>query len=154
MRRVETMQALIKRNGMKRSKFHSVRKEKLANMPVFEAKAVAKFVRISPRKARSVANSIKGKSVSEAQTILEFSPKKAARIIKNALKSAVSNAVNNFNLSEENLYVYNCYVNDGPRMKRLWPRGRGSADIIQKRMSHITVIVRDKEAEKAAKEEK
>ena len=76
------MQALIKRNGMKRSKFHSARKEKLATMPVFEAKAVAKFVRISPRKARSVANSIKGKNVSEAFTILEFSPKKAARIIK------------------------------------------------------------------------
>lgn len=148
------MQVLIKRDGMKRSKFHRARKEKLAAMPKYEAKAVARFVRISPRKARSVANSIKGKNVSEALTILEFSPKKAARIIKKVLRSAIANAVNNYGLSEENLYVYTCYVNDGPRMKRIWPRGRGSADIIQKRMSHITVIVRDREAEKAAKNEK
>jgi len=72
--------------------------------------------------------------------------------VYNVLKSAVANATNNFGLSEDNLYVAECYVNDGPRMKRVWPRGRGRADIIQKRMSHITVVVRDREKEKEYKE--
>lgn len=142
------MQTVIKREGLKRSKFYAKKKETLAAMPKYEAKAVAKFVRISPRKARSVVNSIRGKNVSEAFNLLEFSPKKAARIVRNVLKSAVANATNNYGLSEDNLYVSSCYVTDGPRMKRVWPRGRGRADIIQKRMSHVTVVVRDREKEK------
>jgi large subunit ribosomal protein L22 len=146
------MQPIVKREGLKRSKFHAKRKEVLATLPKYEARAVARFVRISPRKARAVVNSIRGKNVSEAYTILEFSPKKAARIVYNVLKSAVANATNNFGLSEDNLYVAECYVNDGPRMKRVWARGRGRADIIQKRMSHITVVVRDREKEKEYKE--
>ncbi|WP_448374995.1 50S ribosomal protein L22 [Fervidobacterium sp.] len=145
------MQAVIKREGLKRSKFHQKRKETLATLPKYEARAVARFVRISPRKARAVVNSIRGKNVSEAYNLLEFSPKKAARIVLNVLKSAVANATNNLGLSEENLYVAACSVNDGPRMKRVWPRGRGRADIIQKRMSHITVVVRDREKENGAK---
>ncbi|MFN4199643.1 MAG: 50S ribosomal protein L22 [Fervidobacterium gondwanense] len=145
------MQTVIKREGLKRSKFHAKRKETLTTLPKYEARAVARFVRISPRKARAVVNSIRGKNVSEAYNLLEFSPKKAARLVYNVLKSAVANAVNNFGLSEENLYVAACYVNDGPRMKRVWPRGRGRADIIQKRMSHITVVVRDREKENSAK---
>ncbi|MCX7654018.1 MAG: 50S ribosomal protein L22 [Fervidobacterium sp.] len=146
------MQTIIKREGLKRSKFHAKRKETLATLPKYEARAVARFVRISPRKARAVINSIRGKNVSEAFNLLEFSPKKAARIVYNVLKSAVANATNNFGLSEDNLYVSACYVNDGPRMKRVWPRGRGRADIIQKRMSHITIIVRDREKENSAKQ--
>ncbi|MEN3042644.1 MAG: 50S ribosomal protein L22 [Fervidobacterium sp.] len=146
------MQTIIKRERLKRSKFHAKRKETLATLPKYEARAVARFVRISPRKARAVINSIRGKNVSEAFNILEFSPKKAARIVYNVLKSAVANATNNFGLSEDNLYVSACYVNDGPRMKRVWPRGRGRADIIQKRMSHITIIVRDREKENSAKQ--
>ncbi len=145
------MQTIIKREGLKRSKFHAKRKETLATLPKYEARSVARFVRISPRKARSVINSIKGKNVSEAFNLLEFSSKKAARIVYNVLKSAVANATNNIGLSEENLYVAACYVNDGPRMKRVWPRGRGRADIIQKRMSHITVVVRDREKENEVK---
>lgn len=145
------MQTIVKREGLKRSKFHAKRKETLATLPKYEAKAVARFVRISPRKARAVINSIRGKNVSEAFNLLEFSPKKAARIVQNVLKSAVANATNNLGLSEEQLYVAACYVTDGPRMKRVWPRGRGRADIIQKRMSHITVIVRDREKENSAK---
>ncbi|QAV33078.1 LSU ribosomal protein L22P [Fervidobacterium changbaicum] len=146
------MQPIVKREGLKRSKFHARRKEVLATLPKYEARAVARFVRISPRKARAVINSIRGKNVSEAYTILEFLPKKAARLVYNVLKSAVANATNNFGLSEDNLYIAECYVNDGPRMKRVWPRGRGRADIIQKRMSHITVVVRDREKEKEQKE--
>ncbi|MGC8820603.1 MAG: 50S ribosomal protein L22 [Fervidobacterium sp.] len=145
------MQTIIKREGLKRSKFHAKRKETLATLPKYEARAVARFVRISPRKARSVVNSIRGKNVSEAFNLLEFSPKKAARIVYNVLKSAVANATNNLGLSEDNLYVAACYVNDGPRMKRVWARGRGRADIIQKRMSHVTVVVRDREKENESK---
>ncbi len=137
---------------VKRSVFHRIRKEQEAAAPRIEARAVAKYIRISPRKARSVINAIRGKDVNEAFTILMFSPKKAARIIYKVLQSAVANAVNNFNLNEDSLYVAEAYVNDGPRLKRLWPRGRGRADIIKHRYSHITVVVRDREKEKELKE--
>ncbi len=133
---------------VKRSVYHKYRKEEEARKPKIEARAVAKYIRISPRKARSTINAIRGKDVNEAFAILTFSPKKAARIIYKVLQSAVANAVNNFGLNEDNLYVAEAYVNDGPRLKRLWPRGRGRADIIQHRYSHITVVVRDREKEK------
>nr|WP_245612790.1 50S ribosomal protein L22 [Kosmotoga pacifica] len=117
-------------------------------MPVVEARAIAKYVRISPRKARDVVNAIRGKNVGEAFQILEFSPKKAARIVYKVLRSAVANAENNFGLNIDNLYVSEAVVEDGPRMKRLWPRGRGRADILLKRFSHIKLVVRDREKEK------
>ncbi len=133
---------------VKRSVYHRQRKEEEAKKPKIEARAVAKYIRISPRKARSTINAIRGKNVNEAFAILTFSPKKAARIIYKVLQSAVANAVNNFGLEEDNLYVAEAYVNDGPRFKRIWPRGRGRADIILHRYSHITVVVRDREKEK------
>jgi len=145
--RRERMKLQVPRSSLKRSIFHKKRKELLSSLPKIEAKAVARYIRISPRKARAIANTIRGKSVEEAFQILAFSPKKAARIMEKVLKSAVANAENNFGLSVENLYVSECYVNDGPRMKRIWPRGRGRADIIQKRMSHITIVVRDRSKE-------
>jgi len=138
---------------VKRSIYHRVIKEEEAKKQRIEARAVAKFVRISPRKARSVINAIRGKDVNEAFAILMFSPKKAARIIYKVLNSAVANAVNNFGLNEDALYVSEAYVNDGPRLKRIWPRGRGRADIIKHRYSHITVIVRDREKEKELNKE-
>jgi len=128
-----------KRN--KRSLFHKERKEREAATPTTEARAIAKYIRISPRKARSVANAIRNQQVSEALKILEFSPKKSSRIFQKVLNSAIANAENNFNLDVDALFVKEAYVNDGPRMKRLWPRGRGRADIQQKRFSHITVVV-------------
>ncbi len=137
---------------LKRSVFHRLRKEKEMSIPKYEARAVAKYVRISPKKARSVINAIRGKKVEEAVQILMFSPKKAARLIYKVLMSAVANAENNFGLNSENLYVAQAYVNDGPRYKRIWIRGRGRADIILKRTSHITVVVRDKEKEKEVME--
>ncbi len=136
---------------VKRSIYHRIRKEKEAKKPVIEARATAKYVRISPRKARSVINAIRGKSVDEAFAILQLSPKKAARIIYKVLQSAVANAENNHGLNPDSLYVYQAYVNDGPRLKRIWPRGRGRADIIQRRLSHITVVVRDREKEEELK---
>lgn len=110
-----------------------------------EVRAVAKYVRLSPRKARCVVNAIKGKNVDEAFQILQMSPKKAARIVEKVLKSAVANAENNAKLSRDSLYISHCVVDDGPRMKRIWIRGRGRADIIQRRMCHITVVVRSKD---------
>ena len=129
----------------KRSILHRQRKERME--PVIEARAVARYVRISPRKARGVINAIRGKNVDEAFAILQFSPKKAARIIYKVLKSAVANAENNYGLNPDALYISQCYVDDGPRMKRIWLRGRGRADILLKRMSHITVVVRDRSKE-------
>jgi large subunit ribosomal protein L22 len=132
----------------KRSVYHQKRKENEASKPIIEARAVTKYARISPTKARSMANAIRNKDVSEALQILIFSPKKSARIIYKTLMSAVANAENNFGLNAENLYVSEIMINEGPRMKRLWPRSHGRADVLQKRMSHIYVTVRDKNAEK------
>ncbi|MCD6254502.1 MAG: 50S ribosomal protein L22 [Thermotogae bacterium] len=132
----------------KRSILHRTRKQEEASRPVIEARAVARYVRISPFKARAVINAIRGKSATEAQAILQFSSKKAARIILKVLNSAIANAQNNHGLNPESLYVSQCYVDEGPRLKRLWPRGRGRADILLKRMSHITVVVRDKSKER------
>lgn len=110
-----------------------------------EARAVAKFERIPPRKARIVMDLIRGKDVDEAATILEFSGKKAGRMIGKVLKSAVANATNNFDLDEELLYVSECYVDEGPTLKRIRARARGMASPIRHRTSHITVIVRERE---------
>lgn len=137
----------------KRSLFHKERKEKKAATPVTEAKAVAKYIRISPRKARSVANAIRNQQVSEAMKILEFSPKKSSRIFQKVLNSAIANAENNFDLDVDTLFVKEAYVNDGPRMKRLWPRGRGRADIQQKRFSHLTVVVATSQIEEESEKD-
>lgn len=123
----------------------SVQRRQQQEGEVKEARAVAKYVRLSPRKARCVVNAIKGKNVDEAFQILQASPKKAARIVEKVLKSAVANAENNAKLSRDSLYISRCVVDDGPRMKRIWIRGRGRADIIQRRMCHITVVVKSKD---------
>ncbi|MBT8762887.1 50S ribosomal protein L22 [Desulfohalobiaceae bacterium Ax17] len=106
-----------------------------------EAKATAKYVRISPRKARLVAEIIKGKPVEEALNILKFTPKKAARIINKVLNSALANAEQNYSLDIDNLYVKQVRVDGGPSWKRIQPRAMGRAYRILKRTSHITVIV-------------
>ena len=90
-----------------------------------EAKAVAKTIRIAPRRTRLIIDLIRGKSVGEAYAILENQPQKAARVIFKVLKSAVSNAVNNFNMKEDNLIVKTCYVDEGIVMKRAKMDSRG-----------------------------
>jgi large subunit ribosomal protein L22 len=109
-----------------------------------EAKAVAKYVRIAPRKVRVVMDLIRGKSVAEAFAILKFTPKVGAEAIEKVLKSAVANAENNFDMNVDNLYVSSAYVDQGPTMKRIHPRSRGQAFKILKRSSHITVAVDEK----------
>ena len=108
-----------------------------------EAKAIAKGVRIAPRKARLVIDLIRGKNVIEADKILSNLNKEAARISKKVLTSAVANAENNLGLNKENLYVKACYVNEGQPFKRMKFGSRGHVDPIKRRTSHITVVVSD-----------
>ena len=109
-----------------------------------EAKAVAKYIRISPRKAAQVADLVRGKSVGEAYAILKFTPNKGAAIIEQVLKSAVANAEHNYNMDVDKLYVSTIFVDQGPSLKRFKPRAMGRVDGIMKRTSHITVMVSEK----------
>ncbi|MGA9174653.1 MAG: 50S ribosomal protein L22 [Thermoactinomyces sp.] len=109
-----------------------------------EAKAVARYVRIAPRKARLVIDLIRGKSVDEALAILRYTPRAASPIIEKVLTSAVANAEHNHNMNTANLVVSKAYVDEGPTMKRYMPRAMGRASRINKRTSHITVVVSEK----------
>ena len=108
-----------------------------------EAKAIAKGVRIAPRKARLVIDLIRNKSVIEADVILSNLNKEAARITKKVLTSAVANAENNLGLKKENLVIKEVYVNEGQPFKRMKFGSRGHVDPIKRRTSHITVVVSD-----------
>ena len=108
------------------------------------AKAVAHDVRVTPRKARLVLDLIRGKGVNEALGILSNVNKAASPIVAKVVKSAASNAINNFGMSEEKLFVAECYVGDGIKMKRYLPRAKGSASGLVKRSSHITVVVKER----------
>ncbi|XOB41591.1 MAG: 50S ribosomal protein L22 [Candidatus Nealsonbacteria bacterium] len=104
--------------------------------------AKLKYLRIAPRKVRLVANLIRGKSVEEAQTILDFTVKKATQPLLKLLKSALSNAKHNFQLLDEsNLYISKIIVEEGPKLKRWRARARGTVASIQKKTSHITIIL-------------
>ncbi len=109
-----------------------------------EAKAVAKYVRIAPRKVRVVMDLIRGKNVAEAFAILKFTPKVGAEVIEKVLKSAVANAENNFDMNVDKLYVSSAFVDQGPTLKRIHPRSRGQAFSILKRTSHVTVVVTER----------
>ena len=109
-----------------------------------EAKAVAKYVRIAPRKVRVVMDLIRGKNVAEAFAILKFTPKAGSEVLTKVLKSAVANAENNFDMDSDRLYVKTAFVGEGPTLKRIHPRSRGQAFKILKRTSHITIIVDEK----------
>lgn len=109
-----------------------------------QAKAVARNVRIAPRKARLVIDLIRGKSVEEAFAILRFTPRAASPIIEKVLSSAVANAEHNHNMDTSRLVVEKAYVDEGPTMKRYMPRAMGRASRINKRTSHITVVVSEK----------
>jgi len=106
-----------------------------------EVRAAAKWVRITPRKARLVVEHIRGRTVPEARTMLAFSDRAAAREIDKLLRSAVSNAEANHNLIGDDLVVKTAYVDEGPTIKRWRPRARGRAARIRKRMCHITITL-------------
>jgi large subunit ribosomal protein L22 len=104
-----------------------------------EVRAQAKYVRMSPRKARLVAEHIRGRSVPEARAVLAFTSREAAGVLQKVLQSAVSNAEANHGIAEERLYVKATYVDGGPVMKRWRARARGRVARIRKRTCHITV---------------
>ena len=109
-----------------------------------EAKAVAKYIRVSPLKVGFICNEIRGKQVDEALTILKFTPKKGAKVLEDVLNSAVANAENNFNMDRDKLFVSDAYANDGPQMKRFRPKAKGMAYPILKRSSHIGIVVKER----------
>ena len=110
-----------------------------------EARAQAKYVRISPRKVKIVCDLIRGKDTGTATAILMQTPKAASEIMLKLLKSAVSNAENNHEMDPDNLYISETYADPGPIMKRFMPRAQGRAYRINKRMSHITIVVKEKD---------
>ncbi|MGC4378187.1 50S ribosomal protein L22 [Fictibacillus sp. Mic-4] len=109
-----------------------------------QAKAVAKQVRIAPRKARIVIDLIRGKQVGEALAILRLTPKAASPIIEKVLKSAIANAEHNYEMEPNNLVISSAFVDEGITLKRFRPRAMGRASRINKRTSHITIVVSEK----------
>ena len=99
------------------------------------------YLHIAPRKVRLIADSIRKKTVKEAETILSFVPKRAALPLRKLMKSAVANAKNTFGLDESNLFISKITVDEGPKMKTWMPRARGSPSMIQKKNSHITLFL-------------
>jgi len=106
-----------------------------------ESRATTKYLRISPQKARLVVDMIRGQRVEQALGILEFTTKRAARIVAKTLKSAVANAESSQSVDVDALYVKRAYVDEGPVLKRFLPRAHGRATPILKRTSHVTVVV-------------
>ena len=120
-----------------RSQIKRERNEKKDTRP----SAKLSYARVSVQKACFVLDAIRGKSVQQALGILMYNPRYASRLIEKLLKSAVANAENNNNLNAENLYIAECFAGSGPIMKRINPRAQGRAYRIEKRMSHITVVL-------------
>ena len=110
-----------------------------------ETRAVAKYVRVSPRKARIVIDTIRGKDVNEALESLQFNQRAVSETVSKVVTSAAANAEHNFGVRSENLYIKECYVDEGPTIKRYRPRAKGAASPINKRTSHITVVVSTRE---------
>jgi large subunit ribosomal protein L22 len=110
-----------------------------------EAKAITKYVRISPTKVRPVMDLVRGKPVSQALAILRYMPHRAAIEVARTIRSAAANATENFDMVSDELKVGTIYADEGPAFKRIMPRARGRADRIRKRTTHITVIVVDGE---------
>lgn len=110
-----------------------------------EARAIARHMRVSPFKARQVADLIRGKDVDEAVGILRYTNKKSAPMISKVLKSAIANAEHNYDMDTDALYVSEIYIDEGPIIKRMRPRAYGRADVRRHRTSHITVVVRERE---------
>ena len=113
---------------------------------IMEARATLNHARISSRKIKIVADLIRGKDVQEALAIVKFTPKAASEVIEKLLKSAMANAENNHGMNVQNLYVAEIYANQGPTLKRIRPAAKGSAVRIRKRTSHITIVLKEKEA--------
>ncbi|MET0786398.1 MAG: 50S ribosomal protein L22 [Paenisporosarcina sp.] len=109
-----------------------------------QAKAIARTVRIAPRKVRLVVDLIRGKQIGEAVAILNHTPRSASPVVEKVLKSAVANAEHNYDLDVNKLIISEVFVDEGPTLKRFRPRAMGRASAINKRTSHITIVVSEK----------
>jgi large subunit ribosomal protein L22 len=110
-----------------------------------EARARARYIRVTPRKARRVVDLIRGLPASEAQAVLRFAPQAASEPVGKVLASAIANAEHNFKLDTDGLVVSKAYVDEGPTLKRFRPRAQGRAYRINKRTSHITIVVSERD---------
>ncbi len=127
-------------------KLLSKKERKVLGVGRDEGKAIAKYVRITPRKMKIVIDLIKGKSLDDAYAILMYTPKAASPVLNKLLKSAEANCVNRETgaLNRDTLYVADAFANQGPVLKRFMPRARGSAARINKRTSHVTVVLKER----------
>lgn len=110
-----------------------------------EARAILKFIRVSPRRARLVIDQIRGKKVEEALDILKFTPKRSAAIVAKVLRSAIANAESTQSVDVDRLYIKRVAVDEGGMWKRFMPRAQGRATRIRKRLSHVTVVIDERE---------
>lgn len=108
-----------------------------------EARAVARYIRISPRKVRLIMDQVRGKRVEEALNLLAFAPQKGALVLRKLINSAVANAEQNLNMDVDRLYIKKIFADEGPTLKRFRPRAMGRATRIRKRTSHLTVILEE-----------
>lgn len=115
-----------------------------------EARASARYLRVTPMKARRVVDVIRGMKADEAAAILRFAPQAASEPVRKVIESAVANAVNNLNADADTLWISQAYVDEGPTLKRFRPRAQGRAYRINKRTSHITVVVESRDNETPA----
>lgn len=109
-----------------------------------EAKAIARHIRIAPRKIRVVIDLIRGKNIGDAYAILKHTPKVGSEVLLKVLESAIANAEHNYDMNSDKLYVAAAFVDQGPTLKRIHPRSRGQAFKILKRSSHVTVVVKER----------
>jgi len=117
-----------------------IKRERNANKDT-RPSAKLSYARVSVQKACFVLDAIRGKDVTTALAVLEYNPRYASGVIKKLLQSAIANAENNNGMNADNLYIAECYANKGPTMKRVRPRAQGRAYRIEKRMSHITIVL-------------
>jgi|SRR5665647_1287373 large subunit ribosomal protein L22 len=110
-----------------------------------EARAIARYLRVSPLKARQVADLVRGKDVKEALGILRYTNKKSSPLISKVVKSAIANAEHNYDMDSDELYIWEIQINEGPTLKRMKPRAYGRADVRRHRTSHISVVLRERE---------
>lgn len=132
-----------KHRKSKKPELLTKKEKKILGIGKDEGRATLRYARISPRKVKIVTDLIKNKSIDEAYAILKHTPKAASELLLKLLKSAESNAVNNNGLNRDMLVVTDAFANQGPILKRIMPRARGSASRINKRTSHITLVVKE-----------
>lgn len=115
-------------------------------MAADEARAIARYIRLSPRKVREVVDLIRGKDLKEALAILRYTPRRASAPVAKVVQSAAANAEHNYEMNKDSLYVAECYVDQGPIIKRFQPRAMGRANTMRRRTSHITVVLKERPA--------